>query len=116
MKIHNTEAWLVNTGWLGGTYNSGTRIDLQTTRSIINAILYGAMDKCEFITIPVFNLSVPSKIAGVEENILDPGKAWDTRYRWHIAATDLAMKFILNFSKFSMNEETANLADFGPRI
>jgi phosphoenolpyruvate carboxykinase (ATP) len=116
MKIHKTEAWLVNTGWMGGTYNSGTRIELQTTRKIINAILYSSLDNCEFINIPVFNLAIPSKIEGVDENTLDPGKAWDTPYKWHIAATDLAMKFILNFSKFSVNDETAKLADFGPRI
>jgi phosphoenolpyruvate carboxykinase (ATP) len=116
MKIHKTQAWLVNTGWMGGTYNSGNRIDLHTTRRIIQAILYGEMDKCEFINIPVFNLSVPVKIDGVNENLLDPGKAWDSKYKWHIAATDLAMKFILNFGKFSVNEETARLADFGPRI
>jgi phosphoenolpyruvate carboxykinase (ATP) len=74
------------------------------------------MDKCDFITIPVFNLSVPVKIDGVDENILDPGKAWDSQYKWHIAATDLAMKFILNFAKFAVNEETAKLADYGPKI
>lgn len=116
MKIHKTEAWLVNTGWMGGTYNSGNRIDLQTTRRIINAILYGAMDKTEFYTIPIFNLAVPSKIDGVDSNVLDPGKMWDTPQKWRIAATDLAMKFILNFNKFSVTEETAKLADFGPVI
>jgi phosphoenolpyruvate carboxykinase (ATP) len=116
MKLHKTEAWLVNTGWMGGKYNSGSRIDLQTTRRIINAILYGAMDGCEFNTIPVFNLAIPSEIEGVDSNFLDPGKVWDSPLKWHIAATDLAMKFILNFNKFSVNKETARLADFGPRI
>ncbi len=116
MKLHKTEAWLVNTGWMGGKYNSGSRIDLQTTRRIINAILYGAMDGGEFNTIPVFNLAVPSKIEGVDSNLLDPGKVWDSPYKWHIAATDLAMKFIINFNKFSVDEETGRLADFGPRI
>jgi phosphoenolpyruvate carboxykinase (ATP) len=116
MQIHHAEGWLVNTGWIGGTYNSGTRINLSTTRTIINAILCNKMRETEFINIPVFNLSVPLKIDGVEDNILDPGKAWDSPYKWHIAASDLAMKFILNFSKFSVNEETVKLADFGPRI
>jgi phosphoenolpyruvate carboxykinase (ATP) len=101
---------------MGGSFNAGSRIDLQITRRIINAILYGVMDGCEFNTIPVFNLAVPSEIEGVDSNLLDPGKVWDSPHRWHIAATDLAMKFILNFNKFSVNEETAKLADFGPRI
>ena len=116
MKIHKTEAWLVNTGWMGGGYNSGSRIDLQTTRRIINAILYGVMDGCEFNIIPVFNLAIPSEIKGVDSNLLDPGKVWDSPYKWHIAATNLAMKFILNFNKFSVNKETVRLAGFGPRI
>ena len=116
MKIHKTEAWLVNTGWMGGTYNSGTRIDLRTTRRIINAILYDEMENSDFSNIPVFNLSVPSKIEGVGENILDPSMLWDTPRKWHIAAADLAMKFILNFNKFAPNEETARLTDSGPRI
>lgn len=116
MKIHNTEAWLVNTGWMGGTYNNGTRIDLQTTRRIIHAVLYGEMDNCLFNIIPVFNLAVPSEIEGVDPNLLIPGKAWESPHKWHIAATDLAMKFILNFNKFSVSEETLKLSEFGPKI
>jgi phosphoenolpyruvate carboxykinase (ATP) len=116
MKIHKAEAWLVNTGWMGGTYNSGARIDLRTTRRIINAILYDDMEDSGFSTIPVFNLSVPAAIEGVEESILDPSRAWDTPQKWRIAATDLAMKFNLNFSKFATSEESARLIEAGPRI
>ena len=116
MKMHNTEAWLVNTGWMGGSYGSGTRIDLLSTRRIINAILYDSMKRCEFSAIPVFNLLIPAKIEGVDEEILDPSKAWGFTTKWHDAATDLAMKFINNFSKFSGNEEAAKLSEFGPRI
>jgi len=116
MKLHSAEGWLVNTGWTGGMYNSGTRIDLSVTRRLINAILQGEMSKYDFVNIPVFNLSVPVRVDGVDDNILDPAQAWDSQYKWHIAASDLAMKFILNFSKFSVNEESAKLAESGPRI
>jgi phosphoenolpyruvate carboxykinase (ATP) len=116
MKLHNTEAWLVNTGWIGGPYNTGTRIDLPTTRLIINSILDDSIKTHEFITLPVFNLSIPDKIEGVRCNLLDPAEAWDSPFKWHIAATDLALKFINNFSKFVSNEETAALAEFGPII
>jgi len=116
MKMHNTEAWLVNTGWMGGPYGSGTRIDLLSTRRIINAIHNDSTRSCEFSTIPVFNLLIPTKIEGVDESILDPGKAWDSSARWHVAATDLALKFINNFSKFSGNKEAVKLSEFGPRI
>jgi phosphoenolpyruvate carboxykinase (ATP) len=116
MKMHNAEAWLVNTGWMRGPYCIGNRIDLPSTRLIINAILDDSILECEFVSIPVFNLSIPTKIEGVDESILDPGKAWDSSSKWHAAATDLALKFINNFSKFASNKETAELASYGPRI
>jgi phosphoenolpyruvate carboxykinase (ATP) len=116
MKVHNAEAWLVNTGWMGGSYGAGTRIDLPSTRKIINAILDGSIMNSEFTLIPVFNLSIPTHIEGVDDNILDPGKSWSSRTKWRVAATDLALKFINNFSKFTENTETAKLSDHGPRI
>jgi len=116
MKMHNTEAWLVNTGWMGGPYGKGTRIDLPVTRLIINAILDGSITDCEFFTLPIFNLNIPARIKGVDERILDPGKAWDSTSKWRVAATDLALKFVNNFSKFTMNKETAGLVSFGPII
>lgn len=116
MKLHNTEAWLVNTGWMAGPYGIGTRIDLPSTRLIINAILDGSIMDCEFFSLPVFNLSIPSRIKGVDNNILDPGKVWDSQSKWRVAATDLALKFINNFSKFTANKEAAGLVSFGPII
>jgi phosphoenolpyruvate carboxykinase (ATP) len=116
MKMHNAEAWLVNTGWMGGPYGSGNRIDLPSTRLIINAILNDSICDNEFVTLPIFNLHLPSRVDGVDESILDPSKAWETPSRWHVAATDLALKFINNFSKFTANEETTKLAEHGPVI
>jgi len=116
MNKHNAEAWLVNTGWMGGPYGIGNRIDLPSTRLIINAILDDSILNCEFVNLPVFNLSIPTKIEGVTDGILDPGKAWDSPAKWHVAATDLALKFINNFSKFTANKETAMLAEYGPHI
>jgi phosphoenolpyruvate carboxykinase (ATP) len=116
MKMHNADAWLVNTGWMGGPYGTGTRIDLPATRHIINAILNDTILNCEFDTLPVFNLSIPSKVEGMDDSILDPGQAWISAARWHVAATDLALKFINNFGKFTGDKETAKLADSGPRI
>ena len=116
MKAHNAEAWLINTGWMGGSYGTGTRIDLPSTRKIINAILDGSIMNSEFTLIPIFNLSIPTRIEGVDDNILDPGKSWSSQTRWRMAATDLALKFINNFSKFTENIETAKLSDHGPMI
>lgn len=116
MERHNSDAWLVNTGWTGGPYGTGNRIDLPSTRRIINAILDDSIKDCEYNTIPVFNLRIPARIKDVDSNLLDPGRAWHSPQKWHVAATDLALKFINNFSKFTTNEETEKLTEFGPKI
>ncbi len=116
IRLHNAEAWLLNTGWTGGPVNTGSRIGLPVTRRIINAVLDGSLDEVEFKTLPVFNLNIPVKISGINSNILEPAKVWDSPIKWHIAATDLALKFINNFSKFCINHETASLTEFGPGI
>ncbi len=116
MKMHGAEAWLVNTGWMEGPYGTGKRIDLPVTRHIVNAILNDSLTDCDFFTLPVFNLDIPTKIQGVDETILDPAKGWFSEDKWRIAATDLALKFINNFSKFTSNKEAAKLINAGPRI
>jgi phosphoenolpyruvate carboxykinase (ATP) len=115
MKMHNAEAWLVNTGWMRGPFGTGDRIDLSSTRRMIKAIFDDSILNCEFVNLPVFNLSIPTHIDGVDDSILDPQKAWDSPSKWHTMATDLAMKFITNFSKFTGNE-TSRLAGHGPCI
>jgi phosphoenolpyruvate carboxykinase (ATP) len=116
MKMHNADAWLINTGWMGGPYGTGTRIDLPSTRRIVNAILDGSIKDTDFTTLPVFNLKIPVSIKGVDSNILDPGKVWESPAKWRTAATDLALKFINNFSKFTVNKETAGLVSYGPTV
>jgi len=116
MKFNNAEAWLVNTGWMGGPYGTGNRIDLPVTRKIVNAILDSSILKSKFQQIPIFRLSIPTHIEGIEDNILEPAKAWESPAKWHTAATDLGLKFINNFTKYSSNKEAAILADHGPLI
>ncbi len=115
MKAHNASAWLVNTGWMGGPYGTGKRIDLPSTRRIINAILNNTIGDVPYTTIPVFNLSIPSSVPGVPSDLLDPGKKWPEREVWVSAARELAGKFVKNFSKFTSNTETAKLVSSGPK-
>src|SRR5664280_1496525 len=91
-------------------------INLTYTRLIIEAILSDSLKDSEFCTLPVFNLNIPSKIEGIDESTLDPAKAWESKSKWHVAATDLALKFINNFSKFTSNKESASLVSSGPEI
>lgn len=115
MKAHHAEAWLVNTGWMGGPYGTGKRIDLPTTRRIIDAILNGSIKEVPYKTIPVFNLSIPASVPGVATDLLDPGKKWPDYEAWLNAARELGGKFVKNFSKFTSNSETAKLVSSGPK-
>jgi phosphoenolpyruvate carboxykinase (ATP) len=115
MKAYKADAWLVNTGWTGGPYGTGKRIDLPSTRNIIDAILNKTIDRVPYVNLPVFNLSIPAMVTGVPEGLLDPRKAWVSIEKWEKAARDLAEKFIKNFSKFTSNTETAKLVSSGPR-
>lgn len=116
MDMHGASAWLVNTGWMGGAYGTGKRIDLPSTRRIINAILNKSILNGEFNTIPVFNLNIPVKLEGFDSRLLDPRKAWASEEQWQRAATDLAIKFITNFSRISADPEIEKLAASGPQL
>jgi phosphoenolpyruvate carboxykinase (ATP) len=115
MRAHGAEAWLVNTGWTGGPYGTGKRIDLPSTRNIIDAILNRSLDQARFVTLPVFNLDIPLEVPGVASELLDPRTAWVSGEAWDQAARSLAEKFIKNFSRFTSNTETAKLVSSGPK-
>lgn len=116
MDMHGADAWLVNTGWMGGPYGTGNRIDLKPTRAIINAILDDSIEQSDFHNIPIFNLSVPKELAGVDSALLDPRNVWESAIMWHRDAAELANKFILNFDKFAVNEELKQLIKHGPEL
>jgi phosphoenolpyruvate carboxykinase (ATP) len=116
MNLHHGEAWLINTGWIGGAYGTGKRIDLPTTRKIIDSILNETIQKCEFRTLPVFNLNIPAELPGIDSNLLDPSGTWSSYETWHQAAKELGLKFIRNFNKFTSNPDTASLVEYGPSI
>ena len=112
MKNSGATAYLVNTGWNG----TGKRISIKDTRAIIDRILDGSMDKAETITIPMFNLEVPTALENVDTNILDPRNTYSTPAQWEEKAKDLAGRFIKNFEKFTGNEAGKALVAAGPKL
>jgi len=101
LKRHKTQAWLVNTGWAGGGYGVGKRIDLAVTRQIIDAIHAGDLDQAAVETDPIFGLHAVSRVPGVSDRLLIPRQAWDDADAWQAAAKTLAAKLRENFSAYA---------------
>lgn len=116
MEEHGAEAYLVNTGWIGGAYGTGKRIDLPTTRAIIDGILDGSFENCEYETLPIFGLNIPKALDGVESKIFNPRNLWEDPKAWDASAKNLAKKFIKNFANFTDSEEAKKLVAAGPQI
>jgi len=116
MKKHGSKAYLVNTGWIGGPYGVGERIDIAATRNIIDAILDGSIDQMEYEILPVFNLRIPKRVNEVDSHLLNPRNAWESPEDWDKSAVGLATKFITNFESFTDNEEGKRLVAAGPKV
>ena len=114
MNEHGSTAYLVNTGWTGGPYGVGHRIDIKPTRGIITAILDGSIEDTEFELMPIFNLLIPKKLSGVDTHILNPSNTWPNKDDYMKQARMLADKFIANFKTFTDNDEGKRLVEAGP--
>jgi phosphoenolpyruvate carboxykinase (ATP) len=115
MKKHGATAYLVNTGWIGGPYGVGQRIDLESTRNIIRAILDGSLDNAEVDEVVPFGLSIPREVKGVDPYILNPKNTWKYESAYIKQAEKLADKFIENFNQFLDTEEGQRLIAAGPQ-
>ncbi len=93
--------WLVNTGWTGGPYGSGSRIDLTYTRSMVKAALTGKLDHVEYQEMDLFGLSIPRRCPDVPNAMLYPRDTWRNEEEYDKVALDLAKRFIRNFEKFA---------------
>jgi phosphoenolpyruvate carboxykinase (ATP) len=116
MDQHGANAYLVNTGWVGGPPGVGERIDLDTTRKIIDSILDGELDRAEYEKTTYFQLYIPKGIPGCNTNICNPRNAWKNPDDWHVAAKKLAQRFIDNFEAFTDTPEGKRLVAAGPKV
>ncbi|MEI7255627.1 phosphoenolpyruvate carboxykinase (ATP) [Dickeya dadantii] len=111
MQAAGAKAYLVNTGWNG----TGKRISIKDTRGIIDAILNGSIDDAETQTLPIFDLSIPTALPGVDPAILDPRDTYADPAQWEEKAHDLAQRFITNFDKYTDTPAGAALVSAGPK-
>ncbi|MDD2717515.1 MAG: phosphoenolpyruvate carboxykinase (ATP) [Candidatus Wallbacteria bacterium] len=99
MDKYQTDVYLVNTGWSGGPYGIGKRMDINLTRSIIRAILKGEMRNCSFLEDRLFHLAVPTACPGVPAEVLSPRNTWKEPAAYEERARKLALEFSENFDK-----------------
>lgn len=103
MKNANVNVWLVNTGWTGGPYGTGSRMKLKYTRAMIEAALEGNLEKVSYTRHPIFGLQMPDECANVPSEVLNPRKTWKDKEAYDAKAQKLANSFKTNFSKFAEN-------------
>ena len=115
MNQHNVPAYLVNTGWIGASAQSGAkRISLPITRKIIYAILDGTINGANCETDPYFGVQVPTSLEDIDSEILIPSNAWPNEDEYREIAEDLVGKFQANFEGYSISDE--EIINAGPKI
>ncbi len=115
MEKHNTDVWLVNTGWTAGPYGIGHRMDLPYTRAMVTAALNKQLDNVEYKKHEIFGLEMPLEVPGVPSEVLDPRNTWSDKAAYDKKAEELAKAFAENFKKYEeqASEEILNAA---PRV
>jgi phosphoenolpyruvate carboxykinase (ATP) len=111
---HDVQCWLVNTGWTGGPYGVGRRMDLKSTRAMVRAALAGNLDKAATRREPVFGLEVPKRVPGVPDALLDPRTTWKDPAAYDAQARKLTALFRKNFEQFA-DLVPASVREAGPK-
>lgn len=97
MQKHNTRCVLLNTGWTGGAYGTGSRMSLKATRALLDAALNGDLDDVELVEEPTLGLKMPTSCPGVDETILNPRDTWADPEAYDVAAQKLKEMFQANY-------------------
>jgi len=112
---HKANVWMVNTGWSGGAFGTGSRMKLAITRSIIDAIHNGALIDQPTVRDPVFGVEVPTACPGVPPEVLIPRNAWKDKGSYDATAAKLARLFQENFKQYESNANAETRAA-GPKV
>ena len=97
---HGATCWLVNTGWTGGAYGTGSRMPIRATRALLTAALDGSLSKVEFRKDANFGFEVPITAPGVAEVLLSPRRTWNDSADYDAQAAKLVKLFTNNFDQY----------------
>jgi phosphoenolpyruvate carboxykinase (ATP) len=115
IREYEADVWLVNTGWIGGAFGTGHRIELKYTRAMVRAILDGTLAEVETREDPTFGLHVPLHSPGVPDEVLNPRETWEDKEAYDAQAAKLKERFAQNFRQYAdaVSEEVKNA---GPTV
>ena len=115
MEKFDVSVYLVNTGWVGASAQSGAkRFSLPKTREIINAILDGEIEDAEFETDVYFRFQIPTSLGDIDSKLLNPMRAWNDPDHYRTTAEDLVKKFQKNYQQYDLGDKTVHRA--GPAL
>jgi len=100
LEKHQSRVWMINTGWSGGPYGVGKRMNLDLTRAIVRAIHEGKLENPKLKPYPKFDLSAVIECPGVPSNVLEPEKTWSSLEAFEATADKLAALFRENIESF----------------
>jgi len=108
----NVNVWLINTGWSGGSYGTGSRMKLSYTRAMITAAMNGLLNDVAYEAHPVFGVFMPATVPNVPSEILSPRNTWSDKAAYDKKANELAKLFVNNFAKYAdkANDEIRSAA------
>ena len=105
IEEHDTDVWLLNTGWTGGPYGVGERFKLSYTRAFVTAILDGSLHNATYETDAIFGLCIPSQVHGVPGDVLHPRNTWADKDAYDAKASELAGLFRENDARYDISPE-----------
>ena len=99
MKQHDTQVYLINTGWSGGPFGVGARMDIDITRAVVQCALSGGLDQVSYAEDPRFHILVPQSCARVPRDILNPRDTWEDKEAFDRRAEKLVSDFSDHFDR-----------------
>jgi len=110
---HEARVWLINTGWTGGPYGTGERMNIVHTRNMVRAAIDGSLADVPTVIDPVFRVAVPKTVPGVPAEVLIPRNTWPDKAAYDTAARKIAHMFHENFEAYASGVSQA-VRDAGP--
>jgi len=114
IRQHNANVWLLNTGWSGGAYGTGSRMPLRFTRAIVDGIHSGHLQSAPTVRDEIMNLAVVSACEGVPAEMMQPRLSWRDTSAFEETSRKLAARFRKNFEQYA-SEVSGDVTAAGPK-